>query len=73
MLKLLFAALVLWLLPLRRPKQKQGGCDLCDSYLDDFDPSEPGDPWCEYLKQPQAIENGRLFAEHCFLLPPNHK
>ena len=64
MLSLIAALLVRWLLSLRRPNHQ--ACDSCDTHLDDFDPSEPGDPWNEYLKQPHAIENGRLFLEYCF-------
>jgi len=38
--------------------------------LDDFDPSEPGDPWSEYLDQPFVIDACRDHLSRCHDLDP---
>jgi hypothetical protein len=39
--------------------------------LDDHDPSEPGDPWAEYLADPAVIAHGRQHLERCLKLDPS--
>jgi hypothetical protein len=37
---------------------------------DDFDPSEPGDPWSEYLDEPYVIDACRTHLSRCHDLDP---
>lgn len=37
-----------------------------DDYLDDYDPSEPGDLWSDYLNQPEVIQACRPHLSRCF-------
>jgi hypothetical protein len=38
--------------------------------LDDYDPSQPGDPWSEYLDQPFVIDACRTHLSRCHDLDP---
>ena len=38
--------------------------------LDDYDPSEPGDPWSDYLNQPEVIHACRHHLRRCLSLNP---
>lgn len=42
-----------------------------DDPLDDFDPSQPGDPWSEYLDVPEVIHFSRQHLARCLLLDPS--
>ena len=42
-----------------------------DEPLDDWDPSDPGDPWSIYLAQPEVIHFCRLHLDFCLLLDPS--
>jgi hypothetical protein len=41
-----------------------------DDPLDDYDPSEPGDPWSEYLDQPFVVDACRTHLSRCHDLDP---
>jgi len=58
--------------PRRRVKPVAGspGDDWWDEYLDDRDPSEPGDPWSEYLDHPHVIEACIPHLQRCYDLDP---
>ena len=42
-----------------------------DEPLDDWNPSEPGDPWSEYLDVPEVIHFSRQHLARCLLLDPS--
>lgn len=41
-----------------------------DDCLDDYDPSEPGDPWSDYLDDPVVIEACIPHLHRCLRLDP---
>ena len=45
-------------------------CAFADDPLDDYDPSQPGDPWSEYLDQPFVIDACRTHLANCHDLDP---
>jgi len=57
--------------PLQRPPMPMDPSQAPDGPLDDFDPTQPGDIWSDYLDIPEVIENGRFHLEHCLTLDPS--
>ena len=41
-----------------------------DDVLDDFDPTQPGDIWTDFLNNPDVIAQGRIHLARCFHLDP---